>query len=327
MSNVNSEYVKAIRDFATVLKDIPNSKPSPYDTQAEVLRIEDNTAWVHIPGGVDETPVMLTSNAKPGDIVQVRISGGRAWLYGNQTSPPTDDTVALGADKKASNAEVVAGEAQDIAGDANYKAIVAKDTAEAILVYDHSYVIETVEGELTAIFTAAVFQGGKNIVNRFQPQQFTWYLKSEDSITGATDKEYLGYGYTVSVKLSDCGYGSEVIGIFTVNDDSQALTYDESNLTDSEDTNYTVRASGESVRVRDLTVSTSILPQDKLLVVGVSDEHLISIEDLQSSISVSDYSALDNKPQIEGVTLSGNKTFEDLSLTGLTNTELEELLL
>lgn len=76
-------------------KAIPSkSKTSPYDTQAVVKRIDGDTAWVHIPGGVDETPVQMTSSAKKGDIVQVRVSGGRAWLYGNATNPPTDDSKA-----------------------------------------------------------------------------------------------------------------------------------------------------------------------------------------------------------------------------------------
>lgn len=39
-----------------------------------------------------------------------------------------------------------------------------------------------------------------------------------------------------------------------------------------------------------------------------------------------DYSSLANKPQIEGVTLQGNKTFSQLSLTKLTNSELESML-
>lgn len=69
-------------------------KTSAYDTQATVRRIEDGVAWVHIPGGVDETPVRLTVNARSGDTVQVRVSGGRAFLVGNQTAPPTDDTKA-----------------------------------------------------------------------------------------------------------------------------------------------------------------------------------------------------------------------------------------
>lgn len=69
-------------------------KTSAYDTTAEVRRIEDGVAWVHIAGGVDETPVRLTINAKEGDNVQVRVSGGTAFLVGNGTAPPTDDTRA-----------------------------------------------------------------------------------------------------------------------------------------------------------------------------------------------------------------------------------------
>ena len=38
------------------------------------------------------------------------------------------------------------------------------------------------------------------------------------------------------------------------------------------------------------------------------------------------YEILNNLPQIEGVTLIGNKTYEDLNLHSLTNSEIEELL-
>lgn len=105
-----------------LVKAIPSTKKtSPYDTQAEVLRVDGDTAWVHIPGGVDETPVQMTSSAKKGDIVQVRVSGGRAWLYGNATNPPTDDTVAVKAVTIANVAEtksVAAQESADIAAGA-----------------------------------------------------------------------------------------------------------------------------------------------------------------------------------------------------------------
>lgn len=39
----------------------------------------------------------------------------------------------------------------------------------------------------------------------------------------------------------------------------------------------------------------------------------------------SDYNDLANKPQIEGVTLSGNKTFPNLNLNVLTNTEIQDI--
>lgn len=69
-------------------------KPKPYDTQAEVLRVENGVAWVHIPGGVDETPVRLTINAKKGDNVNLHVANGTAWITGNSTNPPTDDSTA-----------------------------------------------------------------------------------------------------------------------------------------------------------------------------------------------------------------------------------------
>lgn len=66
----------------------------PYDTRAEVVRVSGSTAYVHIPGGVAETPVTMTIACKKGDTVQVRVSGGRAWIVGNETAPPTDDAKA-----------------------------------------------------------------------------------------------------------------------------------------------------------------------------------------------------------------------------------------
>ena len=112
------------RNFIKTLVDVQSKKSAPYDTQAEVRRVDGDTAWVHIPGGVDETPVQLTSNAKKGDIVQVRVSGGRAWLYGNVTAPPTDDTKAISAEKKAMVAD-------EHATDAVSSAMLAKDAADS----------------------------------------------------------------------------------------------------------------------------------------------------------------------------------------------------
>ena len=42
--------------------------------------------------------------------------------------------------------------------------------------------------------------------------------------------------------------------------------------------------------------------------------------------ATNDYEQLINKPQIEGVTLIGNKVYEDLNLQSISNSELEELL-
>lgn len=92
-----------------LLDSISNKKKTAaYDTQATVLRVENDTAWVHIPGGIDETPVRLTIAASPGDTVQVRVSGGAAWITGNSTAPPTDDRTARQAVQTAEKAHVEA---------------------------------------------------------------------------------------------------------------------------------------------------------------------------------------------------------------------------
>lgn len=83
-----NEFVKEI---ASTMKE---SKTKPYDTVAKVLRVDEKTAYVHIDGGADETPAQMAINCKSGDTVKIRVSGGKAWLTGNLTSPPTDDTAA-----------------------------------------------------------------------------------------------------------------------------------------------------------------------------------------------------------------------------------------
>lgn len=83
-----NEFVKEI---ASAMKQ---SKTKAYDTVAKVLRVDEKTAYVHIDGGADETPAQMAINCKAGDSVKIRVSGGKAWLTGNLTSPPTDDTAA-----------------------------------------------------------------------------------------------------------------------------------------------------------------------------------------------------------------------------------------
>lgn len=116
---MSSGLDKAIKDFIQIIQEAGNKGTSPLDAQAEVLRIdEDGTAWVHLPGGVDETPVRLTINAEVGDKVHVRLSGGRAWITGNQTAPPTDDKTAIVAKRLANLAGNQANVAQKTADQA-----------------------------------------------------------------------------------------------------------------------------------------------------------------------------------------------------------------
>lgn len=117
---------KTLKQLVESIKASGKPKTSAYDTSATVTRVENGTAWVHIPGGVRETPVKLTINAKAGDNVQVRVSGGRAFMVGNATAPPTDDHTAKQAlaetravSKVVKAVQVVAEKATKIAGNTN----------------------------------------------------------------------------------------------------------------------------------------------------------------------------------------------------------------
>ena len=86
-------------------------RTEPRVTQAEVIRTEGDTVFVHIPGGADETPVKKTIACKKGDTVQVRVSNPSV-IVGNNTAPPTDDTKAVEAEGKAEDAAELAEEAK-----------------------------------------------------------------------------------------------------------------------------------------------------------------------------------------------------------------------
>lgn len=123
---MSAKDAQMMRRLIDSIKNADRGKTSGYDTTATVRRIEDGTAWVHIPGGVDETPVKLTIAAAPGDQVQVRVSGGRAFLVGNATAPPTDDTTARAAvrqigavSKVVKTVQRIAEQAARIAGNTN----------------------------------------------------------------------------------------------------------------------------------------------------------------------------------------------------------------
>ncbi len=65
------------------------------DYTATVTKVEGDTAYVQIAGSdISDTPVALSINADVGDRVRVRVANGKAWITGNDSSPPTDDTKA-----------------------------------------------------------------------------------------------------------------------------------------------------------------------------------------------------------------------------------------
>lgn len=128
---------KMAKTIIEAVKHSENKGTQPYDTTAEVIRVEGDTAWVYISGGVSETPVKKTINCVKGDIVQVRVGGGSAWITGNESKPPTDDAkadvaneTAITASKRARTAFTTAENAQTTASNALNKANQAQTSAD-----------------------------------------------------------------------------------------------------------------------------------------------------------------------------------------------------
>lgn len=159
--------------------------------------------------------------------------------------------------------------------------------ANNTLIYDHSYEYnyDSNNEAVSATFTAFLYRGGVDVKTEFGSDKFTWYLKREDDTTGEIIEEYKGEGYTCTFNLADCGYGAEVIGKFSMTDNSNALDVDYDQLLTTSGDPISVRASGDAIRVRDLTVSTTLQPTDKVMIVGAEDEHLATLQTLEDYLS------------------------------------------
>lgn len=520
-----SSVDRLAKDLYTIIHNQDERRPKPYEPIGQVVKVDEDVLWVRIPGSNNETPIEKTMNAKTGDQIRIRVSGGRAWAIGNASSPPTDDTranvaysvaqiadenaeaarnaadkaeadaerahaAADSAEQDAAAAHTAADEAmgsaiaaniasnsaltqlsvvEDVAsvltwisehgtykltddaavvsgklyfsrsGDdyslitaptgnphtngyyeidtlgneavsnyisshlsltnaglwvvkdnSGYKILLANDgmrvydnlgnlvvtygtsiefannrefhignqnayiifnpsnngsitiggsniilgtdkTLSEVLaeinntfIFDVTYTVSGTDPNRIAHFEAHLYRGGEDIKTQYDPEQFTWYLKTEDGEdpiipTGSVDNT----GYTIDVNLSDCGYGAEVIAHFTTNEDSPLLTGDDDNLTDVNNTPLTGRTpSGDSVRVRDLTVSTTILPTDKLLIVGAEDEHLATINTIADALWDKYGITIEDEPLLQG-----NNVYENLGLGRITNSEIEALSL
>lgn len=158
-----SDGTRIQKELLDAIRAANAQKTKAYDVTARVTRVEDGKMYVHIPGGVDETPVDMTVSAKAGDLVKVRVANGRAWVTGNATAPPTDDTkanhayqTAMLAQDKADNASEAAktawqyaDTAREAADSAQSSAITANNAANNALV--QLSVVEDVAGTLAWI--------------------------------------------------------------------------------------------------------------------------------------------------------------------------------
>lgn len=70
------------------------AKPTESVSYARVISSDNGEIWVHVIGGPERTPVTETiASVERGDVVKVRISGGKCAIEGNVTSPSASSTV------------------------------------------------------------------------------------------------------------------------------------------------------------------------------------------------------------------------------------------
>ena len=115
-----SDFTNPSQKLIDIIKNIKDKGPKPYDVRAVVKRVDrrEGKAYVRLADETDETPVDLTIDCSPGETVQVRVGGGRAWLTGNQTDPPASGKRVNRAQKTATGAAEDAAKAQETADEA-----------------------------------------------------------------------------------------------------------------------------------------------------------------------------------------------------------------
>lgn len=190
-------------DLQKIMSESDKKKTSGFDTQAVVTRLDGNTAWVKFPGGEDETPVRRTTNAGVGDNVQVRVNGGRAWLLGNVTNPPTDDTQANIATETAKNADRKAADAIDNASIAK----IAADSAEKSATEAKAYAEQA--KETTDEINAYAEVAGKTVTQILQDGE-TAGEKAQEAIESAKTATSYANG-----ALAQLGVVEDVVGTLT----------------------------------------------------------------------------------------------------------------
>ena len=61
-----SKIDRIIKELSSTIRTANDRATTAYDTTGTVTRIEGNTAWVHLLGGISETPVRMTIDSKAG---------------------------------------------------------------------------------------------------------------------------------------------------------------------------------------------------------------------------------------------------------------------
>ncbi len=80
---------------------------------------------------------------------------------------------------------------------------------------------------------------------------------------------------------------------------------------------------------RTVTVTPTLSNNNITVVPDISDNDVNASAKMTNQVQInntSDYQSLMNKPQIESVELIGNKSFNDLGLSSLSNMQIEQIL-
>lgn len=81
-----------------------------------------------------------------------------------------------------------------------------------------------------------------------------------------------------------------------------------------------------SDQITPVDLAAEVEEDDRVTVLIKNHKAVINGNLTSSPEARNSYPSLYEKPSIEGVTLLGDKTFDELNLTNITNTELEEML-
>ena len=172
-----------MNEIIQALKEYQDRQPEPFDTIAEVIRVEGDTAWVQMPGSDDETPVRLTINATEGETVQVRVSGGDAFLVGNESAPPTDDKQAYVAQAKAEEVQADLNEQKEYFWHDDDGAHIQGNLSgyRNDLKSDGMHIVEVATGQDVAMFTADGSRIGKTDKAHISMDYHSLQFKDMDS--------------------------------------------------------------------------------------------------------------------------------------------------
>ena len=159
------------------------------------------------------------------------------------------------------------------------------------LIYDHTYEINNTGDVINSItFTAHVYRSGVDVTSEFSDEAFTWYYKNENIIdklplNNNTNRTIQNSGKTITISTTSTVtledvlyYGAEIIGIFNTGTSQNLLDNEGNSLADSNNETLTgVTETGNSVRVRDLSLATTVNNSDKLLIVTPETEKIVNL--------------------------------------------------